>query len=67
MVTREVDQDVRDQVQALVNTEAFQKSRRERKKIEMRFAHMKRILRLDQLQLQSLSGASDEVLLIAAA
>jgi hypothetical protein len=28
-------------------TEAFQQSRRERKKIEMRFAHMKRIFKLD--------------------
>jgi hypothetical protein len=31
---------VRDRVRALANTEAFQQSRRERKKIEMRFAHM---------------------------
>jgi len=47
----------------LANTEAFQQSRRERKKIEMRFAHMKRILRLDRLRLRGLSGARDEVLL----
>jgi hypothetical protein len=32
-------------VRALANTETFQQSRRKRKKIEMRFAHMKRILR----------------------
>ena len=44
-----LDEDVRDQVRALVDTEAFQQSSRERKKIEMRFAHMKRILRLDRL------------------
>jgi hypothetical protein len=37
---------VRDQVRALVNTDAFHQSRRERKKVEMRFAHMKRILKL---------------------
>ena len=66
-VTRDVDEDVRDQVRALVDTEAFQKSRRERKKIEMRFAHMKRILRLDRLRLRGLSGARDEVLLTATA
>lgn len=42
-------------------------SRRERKKIEMRFAHMKRILRLDRLRLPGLSGARDEVLLTATA
>ncbi len=66
-VTRDVDEDVRDQVRALADTEAFQQSRRERKKIEMRFAHMKRILRLDRLRLRGLSGARDEVLLTATA
>ena len=58
---------MRDRVRALANTEAFQQSRRERKKIEMRFAHMKRILRLDRLRLRGLSGARDEVLLTATA
>jgi IS5 family transposase len=66
-VTRDIDEDVRDQVRALGDTEAFQQSRRERKKIEMRFAHMKRILRLDRLRLRGLSGARDEVLLTATA
>lgn len=66
-VTRDVDEDVRDQVRALANTEAFQQSRRERKKIEMRFAHMKRIFRLDRLRLRGLTGAKDEVLLTATA
>jgi hypothetical protein len=66
-VTRDVHEDVRDQVRALATTEAFQQSRRERKKIEMRFAHMKRILRLDRLRLRSLNGARDEVLLTATA
>jgi transposase len=66
-ITRDLDEDVRDRVRALANTEAFQQSRRERKKIEMRFAHMKRILRLDRLRLRGLSGARDEVLLTATA
>jgi hypothetical protein len=52
---------------ALVKTEAFHQSCRERKKVEMRFAHMKRILRLDRLRLRGLSGAKDEVLLTATA
>jgi hypothetical protein len=64
-VTRDVNEDVRDRVRALANTEAFQQSSRERKKVEMRFAHMKRILRLDRLRLRGLSGAKDEVLLTA--
>jgi IS5 family transposase len=58
---------VRDRVRALANTEAFQQSRRERKKIAMRFAHMKRIFRLGRLRLRGLSGARDEVLLTATA
>jgi hypothetical protein len=58
---------VRDRVRALANSEAFQQSRRERKKIEMRFAHMKRTFRLDRLRLRGLSGARDEVLLTAPA
>jgi len=66
-ITRDLDEDVRDRVRALTNTEAFQQSRRERKKVEMRFAHMKRILRLDRLRLRGLSGARDEVLLTATA
>ena len=66
-VTRDIDEEVRDRVRALANTEAFQQSRRERKKVEMLFAHMKRILKLDRLRLRGLSGARDEVLLVATA
>jgi transposase len=66
-VTRDLDEDVRDRIRALANTEAFRQSRRERKKVEMRFAHMKRILRLDRLRLRGLSGVRDEVLLTATA
>ena len=66
-VSRDIDEDIREHVRSLANTEAFQQSRRERKKVEMRFAHMKRILRLDRLRLRGLSGAKDEVLLTATA
>jgi transposase len=66
-VTRDLDEDVRDRVRALANTEAFEQSRRERKKVEMRFAHMKRILRLDRFRLRGLAGVRDEVLLTATA
>lgn len=34
--------------------------RRERKKIEMLFAHLKRILKLDRLRLRGPNGAKDE-------
>jgi signal transduction histidine kinase len=49
-ITRDLNEEVRDQVRALANTDAFHQSRRERKKVEMRFAHMKRILKLDRLR-----------------
>src|SRR5436853_2022474 len=66
-ITRDINEDVRDRVRALADTEAFQQSRRERKKVEMRFAHMKRILRLDRLRLRGLNGVRDEVSLTATA
>jgi hypothetical protein len=39
--------------------------RRDSKKVETRFAHMKRICRLDRLRPRGLSGAEDEVFLTA--
>lgn len=66
-VPRDLDEDARDVARALAKTDAFEQSRRERKKVEMRFAHMKRIFRLDRLRLRGLSGAKDEVLLTATA
>ena len=51
----------------IAKTEAYVTSRRERKKIEMLFAHLKRILRLDRLRLRGPSGARDEFFLAATA
>jgi hypothetical protein len=66
-VKRDVNEDVRDRVRALANTEAFHRSCRQRKKVEMLFAHMKRVLKFGRLRLRGLSGAKDEVLLTAIA
>jgi hypothetical protein len=52
-------------VRSLVGTEPFAHSRRQRKKVEMLFAHLKRNLRFERLRLRGLSGASDEFLLAA--
>ena len=41
-------------------TGAYVTSRRERKKVEMLFAHLKRILKLDRLRLRGPCGARDE-------
>ncbi len=66
-IPRNINESVRDHVRALANTKAFDQSRRERNKVEMAFAHLKRILKLDRLRLRGLSGARDEVLLAATA
>ena len=47
-------------------TPEYVRSRHERKKVEMLFAHLKRILKLDRLRLRGMSGASDEFTLAAA-
>ena len=52
---------------SLANTPAYERSRHRRKKIEMLFAHLKRILRLGRLRLRGPSGARDEFLLAATA
>jgi transposase len=66
-IPRDLHKDARDVARALAKTEVFERSHRERKKVEMRFAHMKRIFKLDRLRLRSLSGAKDEVLMTATA
>jgi hypothetical protein len=48
-------------------TPAYVVSRRERNKIELLFAHLKRILKLDRLRLRGPCGARDEFLLGATA
>jgi hypothetical protein len=52
---------------ALAGSEAFEQSRHDRKRIEMRFAHLKRILRLGRLRLRGPRGAQDEFVLAALA
>ncbi len=66
-LARDIDEPVRDYVRALAETPAFKRSRDERKKVEMAFAHMKRIFKLDRLRLRGLNGARDEILLTATA
>ena len=66
-IPRNIHEHARDVARSLVGTEAFEQSRRERKKIEMRFAHLKRILRLGRLRLRGPRGAQDEFTLAAIA
>ncbi|MGI9451485.1 MAG: transposase [Geminicoccaceae bacterium] len=64
-VSRSVHEVARDVVRRLEGTPAYRRSRNERKKVEMLFAHLKRIMKLDRLRLRGASGARDEFLLAA--
>lgn len=64
-IARSIYEASRDVARKLVDTPAYQQSRKDRKKVEILFAHMKRILKLDRLRLRGLSGAADEFLLVA--
>ncbi len=66
-VTRSIYESSRDVARAIATTEPYQQSRKDRKKVEMLFAHLKRILKLDRLRLRGMNGARDEFLLAATA
>jgi IS5 family transposase len=66
-VLRSIHEGARDMARDIATTDAYVTSRRQRKKIEMLFAHLKRILRLDRLRLRGPNGAKDEFLLAATA
>ena len=65
--TRSIHEGARDFALDIAKTDAYVVSRRERKKVEMLFAHLKRILKLDRLRLRGPNGAKDEFLLAATA
>ena len=66
-VPRNIYEEARDVARAYGKTKAYARSRRDRKKVEMLFAHLKRILRLDRLRLRGPSGAQFEFTLAAIA
>jgi transposase len=66
-VLRSIHEGARDMARDNAKTEEYAVSRRQRKKVEMLFAHLKRILRLDRLRLRGPNGARDEFHLAAAA
>jgi hypothetical protein len=66
-IPRSIFERSRDVARSLVATELYERSRRERKKIEMLFAHLKRIIGLRRLRLRGPTGAKDEFLLAATA
>jgi transposase len=66
-IARSVHESARDVARDIAKTDAYKQSRKDRKKVEILFAHLKRIMRLDRLRLRGLTGAHDEFLLAAAA
>ena len=66
-IPRSIYEEARDVARTLAKTEAFEQSRRDRKRIEMLFAHLKRILKLGRLRLRGPRGAQDEFTLAATA
>ena len=64
---RSIHEGARDLARNIATTDAYLVSRRQRKKVEMLFAHLKRILKLDRLRLRGPNGAKDEFHLAAAA
>ena len=66
-IPRSIYEPARDVARAVAKTEAFERSCRDRKRVEMLFAHLKRILRLDRLRLRGPKGAQFEFTLAAIA
>ena len=65
IVPRDVNEDARDIARALMGTPEYEKSRDERKKVEMKFAHVKSHHGFERLRLRGLSSARDECHLAA--
>jgi transposase len=66
-IPRSIYEHAREVARASTGTPAFEQSKRGRKRIEMLFAHLKRILRLGRLRLRGPQGARNEFLLAATA
>lgn len=66
-IMRSVFEGARDMARDIAKTDAYLVSFRHRKKVEMLFAHLKRIMKLDRLRLRGPNGARDEFLIAATA
>jgi transposase len=66
-IARSIHEQARDVAREMAKRRAYRQSRRDRKKVEMLFAHFKRILKMDRLRLRGITGARDEFLLAAIA
>lgn len=66
-IARHIYEGARDLAREIATTDAYVDSMRRRKKVEMLFAHLKRIMKLDRLRLRGPNGAKDEFHLAATA
>jgi hypothetical protein len=66
-ITRSIHEGARDLARDIAKTDAFVASRHARRKVEMLFAHLKKILGLTRLRLRGPNGAKDEFILAATA
>jgi transposase len=64
-IVRDVNEAARDIARRKMKTKAFLRSRDQRKRVEMRFAHLKTHHGFDRMRLRGLSGARDEFHLAA--
>ncbi len=66
-VTRSIHEGARDFAPDIATTNTYVTSRRHRKNVELLFAHLKRILKLDRLRLRGPNGARDKFHIAATA
>ena len=66
-IARDINEEARDHARALKATPEFEQSSDARKKVEMRFAHLKVHHRFERMRLRGLTGARDEFHLAAIA
>jgi hypothetical protein len=64
-LTRSIYESSRDVARDIGETRGYLQSRKDRKKVEVLFAHLKRVMNFDRLRLRGITGAHDEFLLAA--
>jgi len=64
-IARDINEEARDLARSLKGTPEFEQSSNQRKKVEMRFAHLKVHHRFERMRLRGLTGARDEFHLAA--
>ena len=66
-IARSIYEESREITRKIIESEKYAQSFKDRRKVEVLFGHLKRIMKLDRLRLRGLTGASDEFILAATA